>query len=232
MNPISNKLHAVCSLRLGYLAFVMRKLVVQSSAMYIYGLAQILHSHHRTFQMPARKTHTPRAGPLHDMIRLGFLPKGKIDGISFVLRDLHANTGQHFLGISAGKLAVIPELGHIEVNGAVCLVSETFFQKRLYHLYLLDNMACCSRADIRPDAVEPVHVPEVIAGIVLCYSHWVFMLSCSGHHHPVLALLGIAEQMAHIGYVLDIGDIISDVPKLPNRDIKAYIALRVSKMCL
>ena len=74
VHPIFHGFVSVGSRTLGNLTFVVGKLQVQPAAMDIETVAQILLAHARTFQVPTRKTVTPRRRPAHDMFRSSFFP--------------------------------------------------------------------------------------------------------------------------------------------------------------
>jgi hypothetical protein len=58
----------------------------------------------------------------------------------------------------------------------------------------------------------------------------VFVLSCCGDKHSVFALVGIAQQMAYVSDVLDIGNIIAEILQVSHETIEADVAFGVSEM--
>ena len=230
VQPVSNELHAVGRLRLGDFALVMRELVLQPTAVYVDCLTQILHTHNRTFQMPAGITLTPGARPLHNMVRLSFLPEREIRRILFFRRNFHAGAGHHFLDISAGKFAVVLEFRHIEIHRAVDLVSIVFSQKCFYQLDLLDDMSAGPRADIRPDAVQFVHVLEVASSIRFGQRHRMLLLSFGRLADLVFALIRIVGQMTNVGNVLHIGNAVSEIAKVSNQNIETDVTFCMPQM--
>src|SRR4051812_1921285 len=85
MHPVFNRIFPRCTFRLSDLAFVMWELEIHSSTVYVERLTKIFCTHHRTFNMPSRKSISPRRWPSHDVRRGGFLPKCKVDLISLLI---------------------------------------------------------------------------------------------------------------------------------------------------
>ena len=70
------------SLTLGNFTFVMGKDIVHPAGMNIEMFTKILNRHCRAFDVPARKTLSPRAGPFYYPALFGFFPQGKVPGVS------------------------------------------------------------------------------------------------------------------------------------------------------
>ena len=230
VEPVSDELHPVCRLGLGDFAFVVGKFVLQPAAVDVDGRAEILHAHRRAFQMPAGVAHPPGAGPLHDVVGLGFFPQRKIDGILLVRRNLDARSRLHFLDVSARELAILGEFRDVEVHRAVNLVGIFLFHECFHQLYLLDYVAARARADVGSDAVEPVHVLEEAASIDLGQRHRMrFLLLCL-LGDLILAFVRIVGEMPDVGNILNVCDGVSQIAKVPDENVEADVAFGMSQM--
>src|SRR5687768_18461265 len=104
MNPIVDRWFAIGTCSLGDFALVMRKFEVDAAAVDIKCIAEILCAHHRTFDMPPRKSVAPRRGPAHDVRGRRFFPQGEIDLFSFlVLAIQFPSTLHELVNLSAGE---------------------------------------------------------------------------------------------------------------------------------
>ena len=230
VEPVPHEGRIVGGLGLGDLALVVGELVLQSAAVDVDGLAEVLHAHDRAFEVPAGETHPPGAGPLHDVVGLGLLPEGEIDGVLLVRRRLDAGPGDHLVDIPAGELAVRFELRDVEIDRAVHLVGVALLQQRLDQLDLLDDVAAGPRADIGTNAVELVHVLEIAARVILGQLHRVLSLLPGRLGDLVLALVRIVGQMADVGDVLHVGDAVPEIAQVPHEHIETDVALGVAQM--
>ena len=60
--------------------------------------------------------------------------------------------------------------------------------------------------------------------------HRVLVLAPGGHQHPVLALIGVAEQMPHVRDVLHVGHAVAEVAQISHEHIETDIALGVPQV--
>ncbi len=91
-------------------------------------------------------------------------------------------------------------------------------------------MAAGPRADVRPNAVQFVHVLEVAASIRFGQRHRMHFLSFCRLADFVFALIRIVGQMADVGDVLYIGNTVSEIAKISNQHIEADVTFRVPQM--
>ena len=91
MHPVVDETLAGRGLRLGDLALVMREQVVLATRMHVEGLAQVLHGHGRTLDMPARIPPAPGGIPLLQIAGLRGPPEREVGGMPLVL--VHLDTG-------------------------------------------------------------------------------------------------------------------------------------------
>ena len=74
MHPVMHGLMPECCAGLRYLRLVVRKDEVQTTAMGVELLTEVLGAHRGALHMPSGKTFRPRTRPMHDMLGSGFLP--------------------------------------------------------------------------------------------------------------------------------------------------------------
>ena len=78
MDPVMHALGTAGGLVLRDLALMVREHQVHAASMDVELLAEVLLPHHGALEVPAREAFTPRGGPAHDVLRLGFLPDGEV----------------------------------------------------------------------------------------------------------------------------------------------------------
>ena len=120
VHPIFHTVLAQSRFILGNLTFVVRKHQIHSTTVYIKLFAQVFSSHSRTFQMPSRKTLTPRCFPMHNVLWRCFFPQCKIYASTFFSLSIQLTCCfEHVVNISARKYAIVIDcivFLHIKVN--------------------------------------------------------------------------------------------------------------------
>ena len=91
-------------------------------------LSEVLPPHGCTFCMPARKAFSPGAGPAHDVLRLSFLPEGKVQRATLLILPIKcARIALHVLDATPTQLSVVELLIvflYIKVNRAITYVGK------------------------------------------------------------------------------------------------------------
>ncbi len=140
MKPITDKRLTRCRFGLSDLALMMRKLILQTSAMNIDRFAEVLHTHRRALDMPARKSHSPRRLPLHNMFGFSFLPKCKVLRITFIATAFYPARFFLIFDLPARKFTIVRVFRNIEIDIAACFVCKTFINERFDDLDLFYDM--------------------------------------------------------------------------------------------
>ena len=89
VHPIIDSLVSLESLVLSNLIFVMYWYSVYSAGVNIKMCPKIFPAHCRALYMPAGISHSPRALPLHNMLRISLFPYCKICRMTFLTVDFH-----------------------------------------------------------------------------------------------------------------------------------------------
>ena len=97
----------------------------------------------------------------------------------------------------------------VKVDRTVRLVGKTIVQYLLHQLLLFDDVTSGMRFDARRQHVEGFHSLMVAVGIVLGYLHRLQLLQTSLLFYLVVAFIGIVLQVAHIGNVAHIANLIT-----------------------
>src|SRR3989338_9375945 len=136
MKPIVGSVTATkCAKSLSDFIGVMHGNMFFSSSMYVEFFPKILDGHCRAFNMPARESFSPRAIPLHNVIRLVCNPEQKIPWLFFFLINFGPNSSILFFKIEFGEFGVVLEFRSIKYQSCARLVGESLF---FDHLYLIN----------------------------------------------------------------------------------------------
>ena len=208
---------------LGNFALMVREHEIHAATVDIELLAQVLLSHHRALQMPAREAFSPGRRPAHDVFRFRLLPDGKVVRRLFVVLTVQgAGTFQRGVQGAAGKDAVMVVFViflYIKIHGPVGFVCITGLQDLLHGLYLLDDMAGSTRLYGRRLHVEKAHGLMVAFRIILHHLHGFQLLQAGLLGNLVLPFVGIMLQMAHVRDVADIAHLIAQIFKETEQDV-------------
>ena len=234
VHPVTNHLVALRSHSLSNLALVVRENQIHAATVNIEVAAQVLASHSSTLAVPARETITPRTRPTHDMLWRSLLPEGEV---SLVL--LLADTSQFaalvddVLQVTSGEdtvLMILVILLDIEVDRAVALVGIAIVEDFLYQFLLLDDMACGMRLDARRQHIQRFHGIMVAVGVVLRNLHWLQLLQACLLLNLVIALISIVLQMAHVGDVSNVANLVAQVLEIAEEYIEGDGRTRMTEM--
>ena len=150
MHPVLNsRLAVVNSLGLSDFVLVVNRNMVDTACMNVKILSQILAGHDRTLNVPSGITHSPWAGPLHNVFLGSLLPQGKICGVSLLHVYVHSGSGLLVLQINTGQLAIVGELGNIIVNAVRSLVSIAQFHQFADKVNHFLNVVCSFGSNFR-----------------------------------------------------------------------------------
>ncbi len=117
MQPVLDEGLAARPLALGDFVLVVGENQILAATMDVEGLAEILHAHGRTFDMPAGPAGSPGGFP-GGLAGLGRLPQGEVHRVALLLAGSDAGAGPHFVHVALGQFEVAGELLHREVDVA------------------------------------------------------------------------------------------------------------------
>ena len=234
VHPVVNHRLPLRSYSLRYLALVVGEHEVHSSSMYVELCAEVFSAHRRAFTVPTRKTIAPRAGPAHNVLGLGFLPKGEVhlimlffsaSQIATVVNDVVEITSrQHTVVI----LLVV--LFYIEIDRAISLVGETIAHNLLYKFFLLDDVARGVRLNTGRQHVEYIHCSMVAVCIELRYFHRFELFELCFLSYFVVAVICIVFEMAYVCNVAHIAHFVAQVLEIAEQNIEGDGWTRMSQM--
>ena len=116
------------------------------------------------------------------------------------------------LQVASGEDAVLMVLVvflYIKVHRPVADIGITVVEYFLYQLFLLYNVSCGMRFYRRGQHIECLHRLMVPVGVVLGNLHGLQLLQPGFLGYLVIALIGIVLQMAYVGDVAYIPDLVS-----------------------
>ena len=198
--------------------------------MYVKGFAQILGRHGRAFDVPAGVADAPRAVPAQEVIGVGRFPQSKIGGIALFGQYFDARAFFLLFHLTAAQLAVIWVSRHIKIDRAIDLIGVSLGDERFDHFDLLGNVATGAGANVGAHHRKGVHVLEIDAGVHLHNLHGGDGILPRFALNFVLALVGIAHQMADIGDVLDIQHVVAQVAQVAHHHIEADVGFGVANV--
>ena len=197
-----------------------------------------LFAHDRTFQMPARRTFAPRRIPFHlaDFARRGLAPDREIrrmalavDSIDPALKFFGA-----IFGDSARQPAVIGHGRRIEIKPAIEFVA-MFVSNGLGKLDHVFNIIGSDRPCGRLADIQRLHIIPIGMGIMFgdLPDIRLFALACLFGRHffqLVLAFIGIIGQVAHIGNIDDMGELVTLPAQRPPQNIRKDVSAHIADM--
>jgi len=230
VQPVAGKGNFIGGFGLCYFAFVVGKLIFEAAAVDIEGFAEVFGAHYRAFEVPAGVAHRPGAGPTHNVVRFGLFPEGEVGGILFFGGDFDTCTGLEVVEVFPGEFSVVGKFGDVEIDRAVDLVCEAFFEEGFDQFDLFDDMSAGAGADVGSQAVEAVHIFEVTAGVEFGQGHRMFFFFFCSQIQFVFALVGVVSKMADVGDVLDVSNRIAEVSQVSDEDVETDVAFGVSEV--
>ena len=175
VHPVVHELVPHSGFCLGYLALVVGEYEVHATSVYVERLSQILTPHGGALAVPAGESFAPRAGPVHQVLRLGTLPESKIQGVAFfVLPIQRAGVGEHVFDVASAELSVpffSVKLLYVEVDRALALVGISGFEDLLYQSDLFDDMPTCHWLNTWGEHIESLHGMAVASKVKLHHLH-------------------------------------------------------------
>ena len=180
VQPIHGRHFVVAHYTLCNFTFVVRKLQIHPSAMYIKLIAKILGAHCRTFNMPSWVAYAPGTLPTHDVLWCCIFPQGKIHSASLLFLCIqftgsfqlvfdNPSTENAILQTLRAKIFVV--FFYIKINRTIGLVCITICYNFFNHHNLLHNMASCSWLNTRLHVIKFSHRPMKKIGVFLHQLH-------------------------------------------------------------
>ena len=195
------------ALALRDLVRVVREGVVHAAAVQVEILAVVFHRNAGAFDMPTRIAHAPGRIPFERLIlKLGLgEPENEVVLVLLVLVLLHAFAhadGEVFLVVVVEDIVTL-ELARVEIDVAAGEVGIAGVEQLRDDLDIIVDQARCGLDDVGALDVELLAVGEERVGIELGDLHDGLVLTLGALDHLVLALVGIARQVADVGDVHD-----------------------------
>ncbi len=227
---------AVAGHGLGDLTLMVGEFQVDAAAMDVKLLAEVFLAHRGAFQMPAGETVAPGGWPAHDMLGRGLFPEGEVGGVALLgLAVEGAGLAEELLHIASRELAVMVfgvVSRHIEVDRPVALIGQPRVENLLDILDLLDDMARGVGLDRWGKHIEPLHGLVIAVEIVLHNLHRLQLFEAGLLGDFVLTLVGVMLEMAHVGDVADIADLVAEPTEVAVEDIECDGRTRVAQMAV
>ena len=108
VQPVANHRMTHRGDRLGNLTLVVRKDQIQSTTVDVKLIPQILASHRGALAVPAGEADAPGTLPLHDVLRGGFFPESKVEGVALlILAGELSRIRPHILDVTTGEATII-----------------------------------------------------------------------------------------------------------------------------
>ena len=178
-------------------------------------MPQIFLAHARALQVPSREAFSPRRHPSHDVPRFRLLPDGEIVRRSLVLLAVkRAGALQGVIQRTSRKdavLVVIVVLSDIEVDASVAFVGIAGREDSLDSLDLFDDVAGSPGLDGRRSHIQHPHRFVIAQGVGLDNFHRLQLLEPCLLCDLVLPVIRIVLQVAHIGDVPDVTDLVAQM---------------------
>ena len=234
MEPVVTPLVTEICFTLGDLIGVVREGIINAAAVDIQVLAQVLHRNAAALDVPAGVTHTPGGIPLQLLVLKLALgePQHKVRLVALVLVLFHAlpDTDGEILLVVVVKDIILLQLGGIKVNIAACYIGVALFQQPLHQLDEFGNAGGGGLHHIRDLNIQLAAVLKEGVGVVFGDLHHRFMLALRALQHLVLAGIGVAGEMSHIGDVHDPLYIVAAVPQVFFQHILHDVGAQIADM--
>ena len=236
VDPVVDTLCVAAGHILGDLALVVREHQIHSAAVDVELVAEVFLAHHGAFQMPSRESLAPRTRPVHDVFRLGLLPKGEI--VRSLLVALSVKCACSFTGVvqsAPGKDSVVVILVvflHVKVHGSVGDVGVACVQNLLDGLDLLDDVSRGSRLDGWRRHVQQAHRLVVAERVGLHNLHRLKLFQPCLLGDLVLSLVGVVLKVSHVGDVPHVADLVAKMPEQFEKHIVGHSRTGVSEVSL
>ena len=193
---------------LGHLIGVVNRGQIDAPGVYIEMLPEITTAHGRTFEVPTRESASPRRIPFLKATHVGIgkFPDGKIRGVPFALDLLDPlGTGLAFQ-IETCQFGVAGTAGDIEIDSILDPVEIPPLLELDPELDLLGNVLRGLGIVLGLDAVHRLTILSPELGVTTRDFLGGLALALGRHFHLVLALVGVGNQMTHVGDIDHVGD--------------------------
>ena len=235
MEPIIAPLVSNETLSLGNLIGVMRESIIDTAAVDIQILAQVLQRNTGALNMPTGITNAPGRIPLQRLIFKFTLgkPKDKVILIALICILVNAFTnadGQIILIVIVENIILV-QSGSIKVyitTGNVCL---TLFNQAFNHGNELRNTTSCRLNHIRLLDVQFLTISKECISIVLCNFHDRLIFTLCALEHLILASICIGSQVTNVGDVHNTLNIITNITQSLFKDVFHNVGTQITNVC-
>ena len=235
MHPVVAPLVAEVRLGLSYLVGVVGKCIVDAAAVDIKILAEVLHRNARALNVPAGVAYTPRRIPLKRLIFKFGLCKPKHEVVLVALVGVLLNALAHadckVILVKVVEDVVSVELGGVKIHIAARKIGIACVHELGDYLDIFVDAICCRLNNIGGLDVELCAIGEKCIRVEFGYLHDRLVLTLCALEHLVLALIGIAREVADIGDIHDTLDIVTGVAQVLLKNILHDIRAQVAYMC-
>ena len=179
--------------------------IINAAAVQIQVFPIVLHGNAGALNVPAGVANTPGGIPLQCLILEFALGKPQHEVVPIALVGIFLHTFPHAYGqilfIVVVEDVVPLQLGGIKVHVAPCLIGEALFQQGCNDLDILVNAPRCRLHRVRLLNIQFPAVFKEGVRVILGNFHHRLVLPAGTLQHLILAGVGIAGQMSHIGNV-------------------------------
>ena len=215
MHPVVDPRLACSCLALCDLIGMMDRDGIDSTAVDIELLSQIVHAHGRALDVPARISASPGGIPHHGLfaeLAVGE-PEHEVLGIAFVGVDIDSGAALEVVEIQLCKSAVLREGVDGEIDVSACHIGVAAGLEALDQIDHLLDVLCGGTDDIGPDDVQAVVVLEEGIGVELGDIPDAAARFTGALGHLVFALIPVSGEVSDIGYVHYMLDFIAGMAK-------------------
>ncbi len=182
--------------------------------------------------MPAGEAPPPRRVPLLLPLhpRRGELPEGEVGRVALGVHVLDPAAGGQLVEVEARELGVAREGGDVEVHAIVDDVGVASLLQRLHHGDLLVDVGGGSRHPVGLQAAETAPIGFPLGRVALGDLGRRLPRSGRRRLQLVVALVGVRDEVAHVGDVGDEGDLVAAGQQHAAQQIREELAAHVAQV--
>ena len=234
MHPVIAPFVAQVGLRLGDFIGVVGEGVVDTAAVDVQILTQVLHGDAGALDMPAGIAHAPGGVPFQCLIlKLGFgEPEHKVVLAALVGVLFHALADAYgqILLVEVVEHIVFLQLGGVKVHVAAGKIGVAGVHQPGDNLNVIVNAVGGRLHHIRGADVQLFAVVEKGVGVELGDLHHGLVLPLCALEHLVLALVRVGGQVAHVGDVHHALEIIAGIAQIAVQNVLHNVGAQVADM--
>ena len=195
-------------------------------------LAEVLHGYAGALNVPAGIADAPGRVPFERLIlELGLCkPQNEVVLVAlvYVLLNALAHAYIKIVGVKVVENIVAFKLRGVEINVAAGKICIARVHELGDDLDILVDAVCCRLNNVGGLDVELCAVGEECVGVELCYFHYGLVLALCALEHLVLALVGVAREVADVGNIHNALNVIADVAQILFKNVLHDVRAEVS----